>query len=106
MHVPHVFDVIKATNALFWRILFKALNHLEYAYPCLLLDAQSTPYSYSILNFTESFGKLSQATATAKWRIHLSRAGFINWGHSDVKRAEQPPDNGIRSRTDHVQVKW
>ena len=29
------------TNALFWRILFKALNHLDYAYPCLLLDAQS-----------------------------------------------------------------
>lgn len=61
MHVLHVFNVIKATNTLseknlgcrfveqvvtqkrtfFWRILFKALIHLEYDI-CLLLDAQST----------------------------------------------------------------
>ena len=110
MHVLHVFNVIKATNTLseknlgcrfveqvvtqkrafFWRILFKALIHLEYDI-CLLLDAQSTSHSYSISHFTEIFGKLSQAIATEKWRIHLPRAGFINWGNCDVKRAQNTP---------------
>ena len=114
MHVLHVFNVIKATNTLseknlgcrfveqvvtqkrtfFWRVLFKALIHLEHDI-CLLLDAQSTSHSYSISHFTEIFGKLSQAIATEKWRIHLPRAGFINWGHcalTTMKTVLNDPD--------------